>query len=145
MLWICSVLKILNFAGWKIIFLMQVQWFDKKHSSVQSRFYSRLLFDPLSWGQTDHHLFSNFSCWFLNPINFSHLNCNCSNLLNLKNHQEQFKKHSVTKNGYDLYPLNNVFWWSQKFCKFLAFSLEFQKLFSINRTFFSHSRSEQFW
>ena len=33
----------------------------------------------------------------------------------------------------------------QKFWKFSAFSLEFQKLFLINRTIFSHSRSEQFW
>ena len=31
------------------------------------------------------------------------------------------------------------------FCKFLAFSLEFQKFFLITRTIFSHSRSEQFW
>ena len=35
--------------------------------------------------------------------------------------------------------------WSQKSCKFSAFSLEFQKNFSITRTIFSHSRSEQFW
>ena len=32
-----------------------------------------------------------------------------------------------------------------KFCKFLAFSLEFQKFFSITRTIFSHSRTENFW
>ena len=31
---------------------------------------------------------------------------------------------------------------TQKFCKFSAFSLEFQKFFSITRTIFSHSRSE---
>ena len=31
------------------------------------------------------------------------------------------------------------------FCKFSAFSLEFQKNFSITKTIFSHSRSEQFW
>ena len=40
---------------------------------------------------------------------------------------------------------NSSKWWSQIFCKFLAFSLEFQKFFSITRTIFSHSRSEQFW
>ena len=34
--------------------------------------------------------------------------------------------------------------WSQNFCKFLALSLEFQKFFSITRTIFPHSRSEQF-
>ena len=31
------------------------------------------------------------------------------------------------------------------FCKFSAFSLEFQMFFSITRTIFSHSGSEQFW
>ena len=39
--------------------------------------------------------------------------------------------------------LNKMFQWSQKFWKFSAFSLEFQKFFSIARTIFSHSRSEQ--
>ena len=37
------------------------------------------------------------------------------------------------------------FKWSQKCCKFSAFSLKFQKVFLITRTIFSHSRSEQFW
>ena len=32
-----------------------------------------------------------------------------------------------------------------KICKFLAFSLEFKKFLLTTRTFFSHSRSEQFW
>ena len=32
--------------------------------------------------------------------------------------------------------LNRLFKWSQKCCKFLAFSFEFQKFFSITRTFF---------
>ena len=40
--------------------------------------------------------------------------------------------------------LNKLFLWSQKVCKFSAFSLEFQKFFSITRTIFSHSKSEQF-
>ena len=31
------------------------------------------------------------------------------------------------------------------FCKFSAFSLKFQICFSITRTIFSHSSSEQFW
>ena len=34
---------------------------------------------------------------------------------------------------------------SSDFFKFSAFSLEFQKFFSITRTFFSRCRSEQFW
>ena len=42
--------------------------------------------------------FSNFPCIFLNRIFFSNLNSNCSNLLYLKNLQDQVKKHSVTKN-----------------------------------------------
>ena len=36
--------------------------------------------------------FSNFSCMFLNPSNFSNLNYGCSNPLGLKNHQEHVKK-----------------------------------------------------
>ena len=37
--------------------------------------------------------FSNFSCMFLNPnVFFSNLNCNCSNILDLRNLQEQVKK-----------------------------------------------------
>ena len=40
------------------------------------------------------------------------------------------------------------FWimvWEYIFCKLLGFSLEFQKIFSIIRTIFSYSSSEQFW
>ena len=36
--------------------------------------------------------FSNFSCLFLNPNIFSDLNANCSNLLDMRNLQEQVKK-----------------------------------------------------
>ena len=35
--------------------------------------------------------FSNFSCMFLNPFFFSNLNYNCSNLLDIRNLQEQVK------------------------------------------------------
>ena len=38
------------------------------------------------------YFFSNFSCMFLIPIFFSNLNYNCSNLLDLRNLQEQVKK-----------------------------------------------------
>ena len=34
--------------------------------------------------------------------------------------------------------LNKLFMWSQKFCKFLAFSLDFQKFFLITRTILLH-------
>ena len=39
---------------------------------------------------------------FLNPNIFSNLNSNCSNLLDMRNLQEQVKKHSVAKNCSDL-------------------------------------------
>ena len=57
----------------------------------------------------------------------------------MRNLQEQVKKAFCFKNF--------TVWknWSQNFCKLSAFSLEFQKFFSITRTIFSHSRSEQFW
>ena len=59
--------------------------------------------------------------------------------------QEKLEKHSVTRNCSDLSLFDKLFKWSQKSCKFSAFSLEFQKNFSITRTIFSHSTSEQFW
>ena len=45
---------------------------------------------------------SDFSCMFLNPNSFFQFDSNCSNLLDLRNLQEQVKKHSVTKNCSDL-------------------------------------------
>jgi hypothetical protein len=36
----------------------------------------------------------------------------------------------------NFYCLNKSFYWSQNFCKFSAFSLEFQNLFSITKTIF---------
>ena len=48
------------------------------------------------------NLFSNFSCMFLNPNNFSSLNSNCSKLLDMRNLQEQLKQYSVPKNCFDL-------------------------------------------
>ena len=55
------------------------------------------------------------------------------------------KYYSVTKTFLTFHCLNKLFLWSQKFRKFSAFSLKFQKFFLIIRTFFSHTRSEQFW
>ena len=68
---------------------------------------------------------------FLNPIIFSNLNFNCSNSLDLKSLQKQVKKHSVTKNCSDLSLFESIVLVITKFCKFLAFSLQFQKFFSI--------------
>ena len=59
--------------------------------------------------------------------------------------RSELTKHSVTKIVLIFHCLNKVFKWSQNFCKFSIFSLEFQKLFSMTRTIYSHSRSEQFW
>ena len=70
--------------------------------------------------------FSNFFCKFLNPNNFSNLDSNLSNLLYIRNLQEHLKKHSVTKNCSTFHCLNKLLLISQKFCKFSAFSLEFQ-------------------
>ena len=57
----------------------------------------------------------------------------------------KLKKHLVSKIVLTCDCLNKLFQWTQKVCKFSAFSFEFQKCFSITRTIFSHSRSEQFW
>ena len=84
-----------------------------------------------------HIIFSNFSCRFLNPNNFSNLSSNCSNLLEMRNLQEQIKK---------AFCYQKLFWtvtvWIncsidlKIFCKFSAFSLEFRKFFSNTGTFF---------
>ena len=81
-------------------------------------------------------LSSNFSCSFLNPNDvFSDLNSNCSKLLDLRNIQEQVKK---------AFCYQKLFWpftvWINCSCDLKHF-----KFFSITRTIFSHSRSEQFW
>ena len=83
---------------------------------------------------------SNISCTFLHPNDFFfNLNSDCSNSLNLRNLQEQVKKHSVTYlKLFWPFTVWVVFTWSQNFCKLLAFSLEFQKFFLITSTnFFS--------
>ena len=76
-----------------------------------------------------------FSACFQIPIIFSNLKSNCStNWLILRNLQEQVKK---------AFCYQKLFWpftvW-MNCCKFSAFSLKFQKIFSITRTIFSHSR-----
>ena len=91
-------------------------------------------------GEKEEEQFSNFSCMFLNPNNY-----NCSNLLDLRNIQEQVKNILLPIIVLTFHCLNKLFYWSQKFCKFSAFSLDFQKFFSITRTIFSLSRLEQFW
>ena len=88
--------------------------------------------------------FSNFSCRFLNSNYFFQFESNCSNVLGLRNLQEQSKNNNIL--------FQKLYWpftvqincWFNFFWKFLAFSLEFQKFFSITRAIFCHSRSEQF-
>ena len=72
-------------------------------------------------------VFLTFPACFLISMIFSNLNYNCSNLLDMRN--LQLKKHSVTKNWH--------------FTVWINCSSDL-KTFSITRTFFSHSRSEQF-
>ena len=77
--------------------------------------------------------FLSFPACFSIPIFFANLNYNCFNLLDLRNLQDCS----------DLSLFEQIV--QVAFSKFLAFSPEFQKFFSINRTIFSHRRSEQFW
>ena len=58
--------------------------------------------------------------------------------------RNKLKNNYVSKIIRTFHGLNKLFHWSQNFCKLLAFSFKFQKIFSITR-FFSHRRSEQFW
>ena len=63
------------------------------------------------------------------------MNSNCSNLLDMRNLQEQVKKAFCYQKIF--WPFTvwiNCFSDLNFFCKFLAFSLEFQKFFSVTRT-----------
>ena len=86
--------------------------------------------------------------WLFLQVSESQLffsNLTCSNVLDLRNLQEQVKKAFRFKNCNDCHCLNKLFYWSKRFCKFSALSLEFRKIFMITTSIFSHSRSEQFW
>ena len=76
-------------------------------------------------------VFSNFSCIFLNPNNFSNNNYNCSNLLDMRKLQKEVKKAFCYQKL--LLPFLE---WSQKCWKISPISLEFQKCFLITWTFF---------
>ena len=88
---------------------------------------------------------SNFSCRFLNPNNFSNLNYNCSNLLDLRNLQNKLRKHSVTKNYSDLSLFEEIVLVISKNFQILGLQPRISKVFLIIWTIFSHSKSEQFW
>ena len=91
------------------------------------------------------YIFLTFPACFLIPINFSNLNSNCYNLSYLKTLWEQVKKAYCYQKISDFSLFSKLFYWSQNFCKFSAFSLEFHFFFSITRIIQSISRSEQFW
>ena len=86
-----------------------------------------------------------FSCMSLNPKTIFNMYSNCSNLLDMRNFQEQGKKTFYYQKLFQ--PLTvwiNCFSDPIFSCKFSAFGLGFQKFFMINWTIFSHNRSEQF-
>ena len=74
------------------------QWksphFDPYLPNGSSRYVGAIKPGAVRCGFFNHpiHIFSNFSCMFLNPNNFFNMNSNCSNLLDLRNKQEQVKK-----------------------------------------------------
>ena len=64
-------------------------------------------------------IFSNFSCMFLNLNIFSNLDSNCSNLLDLRNFQEQ-KSILLPQIVPTFHCLNKLFYWSQNLLKTLG-------------------------
>ena len=79
--------------------------------------------------------FLTFPAYFLIPIFFCNLNANCSNLSDMRNLQEQVK---------NAFCYQKLFWpftvWIN--CSMISNILQFQKIFTIIRTIFSHNR---FW
>ena len=89
-------------------------------------------------------LFSNFSCMFLNPKNFSNLNLNCSNLSCLRNLQEQVKKTFCYQKLFGPFTVwvNLVI---AKIFQTLGLLPRISKVFLNHWNIFSHCRSEQVW
>ena len=79
-------LKVLHFAKeYKEIVDMQMLKTELSHLSINKE---KLKIA----GKRRVSQFSNFSCMFLNPNIFSNMNSNCSNLLDMRNLQEQVRK-----------------------------------------------------
>jgi hypothetical protein len=87
--------------------------------------------------------FLTFPADFWIPIIFSNFNYNCSNILDLRNLQEQVKKAFSFKNWSDLSLFEWIVLVISKNLQILG--LQPQKFFSITRTICYHSRSKQFW
>ena len=81
--------------------------------------------------------FSNFSCRFLDPNYF--YNYNCSNVGTSK------IKHSVSKICWPFIVQINCSSDLKNLANSRPLASNFRSFFSITRTIFSHSRSEQFW
>ena len=86
--------------------------------------------------------FSSFPACFSIPIFFSNLTSNCSNLLDIeksrtKEPRNKLKSILLPKIVLTFLCLNKLFKWSQKCCKFFAFSLKFKKFSWSLEQFFS--------
>jgi hypothetical protein len=79
----------------------------------------------------------------LNSNIFSNLNDSCSNLLDLRNLQEQAKKHSVTKNCSDLSLFESIVLVISKCLQILDLQPRISKVFLDHEN--NIERSEQFW
>ena len=90
--------------------------------------------EQLIWTVKRQNNFRNTTLFFSLLLEVSQITVNgqkSSHFIFFKSNQNKVKKHSIT-----CYSVTQ---------KFSVFRLKFQKFFSITRTYFSHSRSEQFW
>ena len=70
------------------------RWVVKR---VCKKYAIELIFNLILETNTRKLIFLTFPARFQIPIIFSYLNSSCSNLLDMRDFQEQVKKHSVTK------------------------------------------------
>ena len=90
--------------------------------------------------------FSNFSCLFLNLIFFFQIWILIVVVYEIwEDSRKKLEKHPVTKNCSYVSLFEWIVLVISKCCKFSAFRLKYLKFFSITKTIFSHSRSEQLW
>ena len=102
-----------------------------------------LLCRPLP--EPDHIYFLNFPVGFSIPIIFSNFDYNFSNVFDLKNLQEQVKKGFHFKHFIALSLFEYVDLIISKILQILSLQPWIFFFFSITGTFFSNSRSEEFW
>ena len=84
----CNWYALTKWASWKTYFYCAILLYEDYGPQVFP------VMNDLTVFETSMEIaFSNFSCMFLNPnIFFSNLNANCSNLLDMRNLQENVKK-----------------------------------------------------